>query len=220
MFRSHYERHITHVREAVMRMGHLVDLAIARASKSLASGDTLMAKWVIDDDVQIDEAEKDLEERVMTLLATQQPIVARDLRLMNVTLAIGWELERIGDYASGVARCTGRLSDQSYQHLLSDLLSTMSQQSQQMVQTSLQSFIQLDTGLARSLGEADDQIDEWRRQGTTELMSVAQTSPEHIVVVIELLEVLHFFERMADRATNIGERVIYLVTNTTETINE
>ncbi|NOK59159.1 MAG: Phosphate uptake regulator [Chloroflexi bacterium AL-W] len=220
MFRSHYDRHITHVREAVMRMGQLVDQAIVRASKSLASGDTLMAKWVIDDDVQIDEAERDLEERVMTLLATQQPIVARDLRLMNVTLAIGWELERIGDYASGVARCTGRLSGQSYEHLLGDTISAMSQRSQQMVQTSLESFIQLDIALARSLGDADDQIDEWRRQHTTELMSIAQTNPEHVVVVIELLEVLHFFERMADRATNIGERVIYLVTNTTEAINE
>ncbi|MEM8531200.1 MAG: phosphate signaling complex protein PhoU [Chloroflexota bacterium] len=220
MFRSHYERHITHVREAVMRMGQLVDVAIARAGKSLVSGDTLMAKWVIDDDGQIDEAEQDLEERVMKLLATQQPIVSRDLRLMNVTLAIGWELERIGDYASGIARCTGRLSGQSYQHLLSDTMSAMSQQSQQMVQTSLESFIQLDTELARGLGESDDQIDEWRCQSTTELMSVAQTSPEHVVSVIELLEVLHLLERMADRATNIGERVIYLVTNTTETINE
>ncbi|NJL32687.1 MAG: hypothetical protein HC893_01040 [Chloroflexaceae bacterium] len=103
MLRSNYIYRLESLRAELLQLGTAVEESMARAIRSLHTHNTAVALWVINNDNYIDEARDTLETRVVTLLATQQPIVAGDLRLLMVTTAIANELERIADYASGIA---------------------------------------------------------------------------------------------------------------------
>ncbi|MCU0494973.1 MAG: phosphate transport system regulatory protein PhoU, partial [Chloroflexaceae bacterium] len=108
MPREHYERELTQLREDLLRLGSMVEHALVRAMRSLETWDIEAAAQINSDDARIDAAQHAVEEKVMRLLATQQP-VARDLRLAAAAIAIASELERIGDYANSIARRVRRV---------------------------------------------------------------------------------------------------------------
>jgi len=219
MLRERYARQINSLREDLLRMGSMVEQALLHGLHALETWDALEAARVTGDDPKIDAAWRDLEERTIRLLATQQPIVASDLRLITTVTAIAGELERIGDYANSIARRVRRAVRRPSLLLPPPQINEMATLAIQMINTSLEAFLRQDTDLAHSLSATDERVDELEDRLRERLIAEARARPEQLEAVIDLIEVVHALERSADRATNIGERVIYLCTSSAETIN-
>jgi phosphate transport system protein len=219
MLRERYARQINSLREDLLRMGSMVEQALLHALHALETWDALEAARVTGDDPKIDAAWRDLEERTIRLLATQQPVVASDLRLITTVTAIAGELERIGDYANSIARRVRRAVRRPSLLLPPPQINEMATLAIQMINTSLEAFLRQDTDLAHSLSATDERVDELEDRLRERLIAEARARPEQLEAVIDLIEVVHALERSADRATNIGERVIYLCTSSAETIN-
>lgn len=219
VLRERYAHQIGGLRDDLLRMGSMVEQALMRAISALETWDSASAAQVINDDARIDEVWRDLEERTIHLLATQQPVVAGDLRLCTVVTAIAGELERIGDYANTIARRVRQATRRPALLPPPPQIHEMARLALQMVNTSLQAFLLQDTELAHSLTSKDEQVDELEDRLRGEIIAAAQADPALFEAAIDMLDVVHALERSADRATNIAERVIYLTTSSIETIN-
>jgi phosphate transport system protein len=153
------------------------------------------------------------------LLAIQQPVLATDLRTLNATIAIAGELERAGDYAKGIAKRVERCLRAPALLEPPAGLHRMGALAQNMLHTTLDAFVRLDVALARSLANEDERVDELEDQVVAEVMDAARQDPAKLDCAIYLLDVAHTLERLADRTTNIAERVIFIATNVVEELN-
>ncbi len=219
MVRERYIRQIGALREDLLRMFSMVEQQLLRAIRCLETWDTIAAAQIMNDDRQIDEAWHALEESVIHLLATQQPVVASDLRLTSVVSAIASELERIGDYANSIAKRVRRAARRTAFVAPPPQMQEMAQLALQMLNTSLEAFLRQDVDLARSLTTHDERVDELEDTLRALIIADARKDPERFEAAIDLLDMVHALERTADRATNIGERVIYLATSSQTTLN-
>jgi phosphate transport system protein len=219
MIRDRYARQLNSLRDDVLRLGSMVEQALIRSTKILETWDTLAASQIISGDRKIDEAWRDLEEQTVNLLATQQPIVASDLRLISMVSSIAGELERIGDYANSIARRVRRATRRPALVTAPQQIGEMGRLAVQMLNISLDAFLRQDVELAQSLAQIDERVDELEDLLREELIAVAKSDPDRVEAAIDMLDIVHALERSADRATNIGERVIYMVTNTVESLN-
>jgi phosphate transport system protein len=219
MVRERYTRQIGSLREDLLRLGSMVEQALLRAITSLDTWDSAAAAQITHDDAQIDQAWRALEERTIHLLATQQPIVASDLRLITVVTAIAGELERIGDYANIIARRVRRATRRPVLVTPPPAIKEMAALALQMVNTSLEAFLRQDAALAHSLTQSDERVDELEDQLRAEIIALVKVDPEKAEAAIDMIDAIHALERSADRATNIGERVIFLSTNSIENLN-
>jgi phosphate transport system protein len=217
--RERYLRQLKLVHDDLLRMGSRVEHALADAMRALATWDTALAQQVIVGDREIDTSRTAIEEEVLELLATQQPVLATDLRMLNATIAIASELERAGDYAKGIAKRVERclrapvlLDPPAGLHRMGEL-------AQAMLHASLDAFVRTDVALARSLASEDERVDQLEDQVVEKLMDAARQDPSKLDCAIYLLDVAHTLERLADRTTNIAERVIFIATNVTEELN-
>ncbi|MEI6777120.1 MAG: phosphate signaling complex protein PhoU [Chloroflexales bacterium] len=219
MVRERYTRQIGSLRDDLLRMGSMVEQALLRAINSLNTWDSVAAKQIINDDVQIDLAWRALEDRTIHLLATQQPIVASDLRLITAVTAIAGELERIGDYANIIARRVRRATRRPSLVTPPPAIREMASLTIQMVNTSLEAFLRQDVAIAHSLTQSDERVDDLEDQLRAEIIAMAKADPEKVEAAIDMIDVIHALERAADRSTNIGERVIFLATSNVESLN-
>jgi phosphate transport system protein len=218
MARERYVHQLENLRDDLLRLGSMVEHALQLAMRSLETWNMTIASQVIHDDAQIDEARQTAENQVIILLATQQP-VAGDLRLVGSVFAIATELERIGDYACGIARRVQSISKQPALVTPPAKLTDMSMLSRRMLNTSLDAFLRQDVELAQSLTEDEDQVDALEKKLRAELMELARAEPQRFEAVIDMIDIVHLLERVADRSTNIGERVIYMATSEVEELN-
>jgi phosphate transport system protein len=219
MIRERYARQIAGLRDDLLRMGSMVEQALIRAIQTLETWDTVAAAQISSDDAKIDQAWRELQERSIHLLATQQPIVASDLRLCTVVTAIASELERIGDYANSIAKRVRQATRRPALMTPPPQIHEMAKLSLQMLNTSLEAFLRQDSELAHSLTAADERVDELEDSLRAQLIAAVRSDPSLLEAAIDMLDVVHALERTADRATNIGERVLYLTTSTIETLN-
>jgi phosphate transport system protein len=219
MIRRRYDHMLNDVCADLLHLGDHVEQAFQHAAHSLHEDNATTALWVIEHDIQIDELRNNIEATVIGLLATQQPIYARDLRLLVTVLTIAGELERIGDYASSIARRVHRAHRNGIAFRLPAGIERMTALCQQMIHTSIASFDARDAELARSLATADDEMDDLEDQLQISLSALVDHNAGSFDCVVEMRDVVHALERAADRATNIGERVIYLVTCDVEALN-
>jgi phosphate transport system protein len=217
--RDRYLKQLKLVHDDLLRMGSRVEHGLADAMRALENWDTSLARQVIAGDHEIDEARNAIEEAILELLATQQPVLATDLRTLNATIAIAGELERAGDYAKGIAKRVERclrapalLETPPGLHRMGGLAKTM-------LHTCLDAFVRLDVPLARSLATEDERVDELEDLIVAELMNAARQDPSKLDSAIYLINVANTLERLADRTTNIAERVIFIATNVTEELN-
>lgn len=217
--RKRYTHRLESICEAVMQLGNAVEQSLTRAMHSLSTQNTAVALWVMENDTQIDTQRYTLDEQIVSMFATDQPIVSHDLRLLMSVSAIVTELERIGDYAHGIARRVHDRPTVMTQIEIPAELSQMADLTQQMLRASLEAFLHEDAEAARSLKQSEEAVDALRDQLQVQLKDVARADVQHLDTAIDLLYVVHALERSADRATNIAERVIYVVTNNTETLN-
>ena len=144
--------------------------------------------------------------------------MAGDLRIIVAILNIVVELERIGDYAEGIGKIALRLLEEPELKPLIDI-PRMADIARELISQSLQSFVARDAGLARSVAERDDEVDALTDQVYRELLTYMLDDPKTIARATHLMWVSHNVERAADRATNIAERVVRLVTGDIEELN-
>ncbi len=212
-----FERQMEGLQKKLLQMGDLVEEAIARAIDSLKRQDLEMANRVIKNDDRIDELELEIEEGCLALIATQQPM-AKDLRKVATLLKMIMDLERMGDYASDIAKTIKHFANQPLIKPLVDI-PRMARVTQLMVKESLDSYIKEDVSLAVSMAQHDDEVDMLHKQIFRELLTIMMENPRTITQATHLLFISRYLERIADHATNIGENVVFLVTGEQRDLN-
>ncbi|WP_423055360.1 phosphate signaling complex protein PhoU [Zhaonella formicivorans] len=208
--RQNFTNALKTLQNDILRMGGLVEEAIANAVRSLAKRDVTLANRVIEGDALIDRLELEIESKCMMLIATQQPL-ATDLRRIGAGFKIITDLERMADYAEDIAEITTRIAHEPLIKPLIDI-PKMAEITQGMVRDSLDAFVREDVSLVYEMAKRDDLVDSLHRQVFEELQVYMSRDPNTIFQATYLLFVSRYLERIADHATNIGERVIYLVT--------
>ena len=210
MPRADFEMNLTLVQEETIQLSSMVEKAIYKSVDSLKKRDVEASQQVIDEDDLIDLKQETLEERCIELIALESPI-AGDLRILISAMMIANELERMGDYAEGIAKISVSMGNLPPLKPLIDI-PRMAEKAVIMLRNSTQAFISRDVDLARNVVESDDEVDDLYNQVYRELLTYMLEEPGSIQRATYLLWVAHDLERVADRATNIAERVIYLVT--------
>lgn len=206
--RYHYE--LDQLQRALLQLNDAVQEAIGRALWSLQHNDESAAQRVTRDDNAINLRRADVEERALQLIAAQQPL-ASDLRFLLATAQVADELERIGDYAVGIARLVLR-----HVHQPDDSppveLQLLSGQVRQMLRTSVEAFAERDGVVAAELEAADARVDELTSLVQASMLERISATPRTALRSLHYLFVAHNLERIGDRAVNIAERTVYLVT--------
>jgi phosphate transport system protein len=217
MPRRLFDQHLRELQDHVLAMGSMVEIALSRSMDALKNRDLDLANRVIQDDRQIDQKRFEIEEQCIDLIVTQQPL-ASDLRIIIAVLNIIVDLERIGDHAEGIAKISIMIGNEPPLKPLIDL-PRMSDLTIGMLRRVLQAFIAHDTEAAAKICEEDDVIDNLYDQVFRELLVFMAEDPKTITRATRLIWVGHNLERSADRVTNIGERIIYVVTGNRQSIN-
>ena len=210
MLRADFDRNLKVLQDDLMQLGNLVSQAITQAMVALINRDLDVSRKIVAEDDVIDRKRYELEDQCIDLIATQQPI-AIDLRTLMAVLHISVELERVGDYAEGIAKVTLMIGDEPASQPLFDL-PLLAERASDMLGRSLDALIFRDAGAAEQVCLDDDQVDNLYQKVYRELLTDMIRDPKSIRRATYLLWVAHDLERIADRATNIAERVIFLVT--------
>ena len=210
MPREAFERELQRIQEDVLILGRMVEDAIIESVDLLKRRDMAGSRRLIADDQIINEKRFSVEADAMVLIATQQPM-AGDLRILAAVLEITTELERIGDYAKGVARINLMIGEHPLIKPLIDL-PLMAEKARNMLHLALEAFVNQDVDLARAIPSRDSEVDGLYNQVYRELMTYVRSDPRHIDQANYLLWAAHNLERAADRVTNICERVVFTVT--------
>ena len=205
--RTSFDRALRELQDQVLVLGSLVDKAIERSMEALRRLDHQAAREIIQDDDRIDRRRFQIENQAIELIAMQQPM-ARDLRTIVAVLHIVVELERMGDYAEGIAKIVLMHGDQPLLKPLIDL-PRMADQARQMLRRSLDAFIEHDAEAAKQIAAEDDEVDALYNQVYRELLTFMLNDPRTIDRATWLMWVSHNLERIGDRVTNICERVVY-----------
>lgn len=216
MTREGLDRSLSDLQQDILRMGSMVEEAIHLAVESLAKQDLALARQIIDGDDLIDDLSLKIEEDCIRLIALQQPI-AKDLRVITTVLKTVTDLERIADHATNIAEITERIGKSPLIKPLVDI-PKMGNAVEKMVRDSLKAFVDRDIHLAKANCLSDDKIDKMYEDLFNELTGIVQAGGDanRIVQALNLLFAARYLERVGDHATNIGERVIYLVTGKQE----
>jgi len=214
--RTAFHQHLREVEDETLTMGNMVVKAIDRSIEALKKRDLTLAHQIIADDAQINRQRFSIEEKCVELVSTQQP-VASDLRLVLAALSIIIELERIGDYAEGIAKIVIMIGDEPPLKPLIDI-PLMGEITIDMINKSLQSFLNRNVELAMQVVSLDNTVDGLNEQIFRELLTFMMGNPKTINRATRLIWVAHNLERAADRATNIAERVVFTVTGKMEEI--
>lgn len=210
MPREAFERELQHLEEEMLVLASMVEQAITKSVDSLRDQDLDSARRLVEADEAINEKRFDIEEECMIAIATQQPM-ASDLRILAAILHITTELERMGDYAKGIARITQMIGKDPLVKPLIDI-PRMAEQARLMLHQAMEAFIQRDVERAKVIPDQDDLVDDLYNQVYRELMTFVLKDPKNIDQANFLLWAAHNLERTADRVTNICERVIFMVT--------
>ncbi len=210
MIRKTFENDIQQLKDELLLMGSMVEQQTLDAVEALKKRDLEAARRVYATDAKINEKRFAIENQVMILIATQQPM-ARDLRLLASILEVSAELERMGDYAKGIATVNIRMGDQPLLKPLIDI-PRMANIASSMLHRALTAFVNEDAEAAKAIPEEDDEVDGLYNQVYRELMTFVISDPRTIERANYLLWAAHNLERMADRVTNICERTIFIVT--------
>ena len=214
--RTTFHKKLREIQDEVLVMGSMVGKAIIRSIDALKNRDLELAHQIIADDQKINNKRFEIEEKCIQLIATQQPM-ASDLRIIIAILNITTEIERIGDYAMGIARIVIMTGDEPPLKPLIDI-PRMTEKMTDMLHRGLDAFVKHDANTAREIATEDDDVDNLYDQVFRELLTFMAEDPKTITRATRLIWVAHNLERSADRVTNICERVVYVVTGKMEEI--
>ncbi|MCL0095646.1 phosphate signaling complex protein PhoU [Dehalococcoidia bacterium] len=211
-----FHERLREIQDEILIMGSMVEKAIARSVEALKKRDLKLAEQVVEDDQEINRKRFAIEEDCITIIATQQPM-AGDLRIIITVLNLITELERMGDYAEGIARIALMIGDEPPLKPLIDI-PRMAEKARDMLRRSLEAFINHDSEEAIRINAEDDEVDNLYDQVFRELLVFMIEDPRTITRATRLIWVAHNLERIADRVTNVCERVVFTVTGKMEEI--
>lgn len=194
----------------ILVLGSMVENGLIDAVNALKKQDLAAAKTLYNNDQLINEKYFEIEGELIKIIATQQPIMAGDLRLMASMLDVNTELERMGDYAKGIAKICLIIGKQPFLKPLVDV-PRMANIGAAMLHDALSAFVGKDAAAAREIPQRDDEVDQLYNQVYRELVTYMISDPSTIDRANYLMWVAHNLERFADRVTNICERTIYVV---------
>jgi phosphate transport system protein len=218
MLRKTFETEIKQVKDDILVLGSMVEQAIIESVAALKKRDIKASEQILANDRVINRKRFDIENELMVLIATQQPM-AHDLRLLASIMEINSELERMGDYAKGIANINIRMGDAPLLKPLIDV-PRMAEKGADMLHRALTAFINEDIETARKIPVEDDEVDALYNQVYRELMTFVIADPKTIERANWLLWTAHNLERFADRVTNICERTVFIVTGELTEIND
>jgi len=210
MPRETLDRQIHHLQDEVLLLGSMVEQANIAAVDALNRRDLVTAKQIYDNDHVINEKRYAIENAILILIATQQPM-ARDLRLMAAILEVITELERMGDYAKGIAKVTRLLGDTILPINMREF-SHMAELAVNMLHRALGAFISENARQAHEIPKEDNEIDALYNKIHREIVAAMIANNEIIDQANQLMWVAHNLERLADRVTNICERTVFIAT--------
>ena len=210
MPREKFEHDLRRLKDEILALGAMAERAVAESVQALKKRDTAKAHSIMDDDRLINEKRYAIENETLTLIATQQPM-AGDLRTLAAIFEIATELERIADYAKGIANIAVMLGEEPLIKPLVDL-PRMADKACDMLHRALDSFMRQDVEEARAIPREDTEVDSLYEQIYRELITYIMADPRVIEQANRLTWVAHNLERVADRVGNICERVVFSIT--------
>jgi phosphate transport system protein len=208
-----------YLRHTLDAMAQRVKSALHDSLQALRRFDVIGAYQIIHDDPDINALQQDIEDLIARFITQWQPLL-RDLRRVLAILAVASELERIGDYAKQVAVHVRRAREEQHPLMMTADLLEFGASTEHILSASIAAFLAEDVAAARAIAALDDQVDERRRAMIAAIRQAALNDSALFDAVLASIEITHILERVADRATNIAERTIYLATAMHETLNE
>jgi phosphate transport system protein len=211
------DRELADINERILRIGEMVDSAIARSMQALSERQAELAHQVNADDAAVNALRLEVEEACLALIARQQP-AAGDLRATLAAFSIVTDLERMGDHAAGIARIVLHMGDEPLLKPLIDL-PRMAQACRDMLRESLRAYVERDAEKAQAIVAADDAVDALYTQIFREVLSYMVEDPRTTSRGLYLLFAAHNLERIADRVTNIVERILFMTSGEMRELN-
>jgi phosphate transport system protein len=207
--RKNFENDLQVLKDKLSHMGALAEEAFKDSIDSLKSQDLDLAEKVLAGDDAINQLEEEIEELVVRIIASQQP-VASDLRKVMSALKITTSVERIGDFAVDIAKTTKRIGKEQFVKPLKDI-PAMADIVQTMIREGLNAYIDENVVLAEEIANMDDQVDSMYATVVQDLLKKVIDTPEKMDQIIQLAFVARYIERSADHVTNIAEGILYSV---------
>jgi phosphate transport system protein len=206
---KHFLKELESIKKRILTLGAMVEDMVHDSVLAVDRVDAALADLIIKRDCEIDEAEVDIEEECLKVLALHQP-VAVDLRFIIAVIKINNDLERIGDQAVNIAQRVQVIAKRPKPPFWFDY-SEMGEKSQKMLRMSLDALVNLDVDLAYRVITMDDEVDQIKKDAYDKIKQAIKDLPERVGYYINLLLISRHLERLADHATNIAEEVVYLV---------
>jgi len=207
---SSYEEELTSLNNQIAKMGGIAEELLAHSFDALEQRDPDLAETTIEDDRQIDDLERQIEEKAITMIARRQP-VALDLRQIMAAIRISADLERIGDLGKNIAKRALAVAGEPQPKQLMLGLKHMGELALGQLKDVLDSYIERDADKARLVWERDEEIDSMYNSIFRELLTYMMEDPRNIGLCTHLLFGAKNIERIGDHATNIAETVYFLV---------
>lgn len=215
--RMAFDREFGEICDDLVAASQLVDAAIERSMQALTERNVDLARQVIAHDEKVNALRFKIEEACLVLIATQQPI-AGDLRAVITAIHIVVEIERMGDHAAGIAKTVVLMEDEPLLKTFKKI-PRMGELSRQMLADCVQAFLKRDAAWAREIANQDEKMDALYRAVFDRLVGVMAQKPELVTRATYLMWCAHNLERIADRVTNIAERIIFMMTGTMQELN-
>ncbi|MBN1833378.1 MAG: phosphate signaling complex protein PhoU [Deltaproteobacteria bacterium] len=205
----HFQRELEQLKKRILALGAMAEERVRMAIKAMENRDGELAERIITTDYEIDEAEMDIEEECLKILALHQP-VAVDLRFLSAVIKINNDLERIGDEAVNIAQRVQIITRHEKLGIPFDF-SAMAKKAEIMLRTSLDAVVNLDLDLAVKVIVSDDEVDVFEKEAYDVIKKAIETYPDSVGHLLNLFLVSRHLERIADHAQNIAEEVIYMI---------
>lgn len=201
--RINYEHELNLLNDDIKEMGHMVEASIEQCFIAFEDQDFEKAEDIIKGDRTINDLERSIEARCLSLILRQQP-VAGDLRVVSSALKVVTDLERIGDHASDIAELILRIKGEHVYHVVRHI-PAMAAAAREMVRSSIEAFITQDLDTAKLVEKQDDVVDDLFGKVKDDVIALLQMSTEHADQCIDLLMVAKYLERIGDHAVNVCE---------------
>jgi len=216
MEQKNIEKRLKAIQDNMVVLADMVYVAIRGSVEALKKRDLALAHQTVEDDLKINRMRFEIEEKCIQLLKTER-LTESDLRVVVAVLNVIVDLERMGDHAEGIARIAVMLGDKPPLKPLIDI-PRMAEKASDMLERSIQAFISRDVEVARRIPIEDDEVDALNEQVFRELLIIMLSTPKAIPRAEYLIWVARNLERIADRVTNICERVVFMVSGRMEAV--
>ncbi len=214
--RTSFEHELQMLKDNLHEMGHMIEAAIEKTLIAFETQDEALAREIITGDRNINDIEKAIEARCLSLILKQQP-VARDLRIVTTALKVVTDMERIGDHAADIAELILREKREPIYNLVKHI-PQMGKVSKEMVRDAVQAFTKLDMEEAARIKKRDDAVDELFDAVKEEVAELLRASTGQVDQCVDILMIAKYFERIGDHAVNICEWTEFQETGTVNNI--